>query len=129
MEGFAAPVPCYELVEISGLTRWRARSTKGLSSFVGRSEEIALLERAARDVGPSGQIAGLVGTSGVGKSRVAHEFVDTLRRNDWRVLEADCNPLEQAVPYSLLKKLLQSALQTSNPKPAEHLPIAERRQI
>src|SRR3979490_2729372 len=40
MEGFAAPVPCYELVEISGLTRWRARSTKGLSSFVGRSEEI-----------------------------------------------------------------------------------------
>lgn len=64
MEGFAAPVPCYELVEISGLTRWRARSTKGLSSFVGRSEEIALLERAARNVGPSGQIAGLVGTSG-----------------------------------------------------------------
>jgi len=35
MEGFPAPVPCYELVQISGLTRWRARSTKGLSSFVG----------------------------------------------------------------------------------------------
>ena len=27
LEGFPAPVPCYELVEISGLTRWRARST------------------------------------------------------------------------------------------------------
>src|SRR5207253_2096350 len=39
MEGFPAPVPCYELVEISGLSRWRARSTKGLSSFVGRTEE------------------------------------------------------------------------------------------
>ena len=36
LEGFAAPVPHYELVEISGLTRWRARSSKGLSSFVGR---------------------------------------------------------------------------------------------
>src|SRR2546426_6395073 len=35
LEGFSAPVPCHELVEISGLTRWRARSTKGLSSFVG----------------------------------------------------------------------------------------------
>ena len=51
LEGFSAPVPCYELVEISGLTRWRARSTKGLSSFVGRAEEISLLDRAARDIG------------------------------------------------------------------------------
>src|SRR5204863_8163223 len=49
MEGFPEPVPCYELVRISGLTRWRARSTKGLSSFVGRAEEILLLERAAGD--------------------------------------------------------------------------------
>ena len=39
MEGFQAAVPCYELVEISGLTRWRARSTKGISAFVGRAEE------------------------------------------------------------------------------------------
>ena len=125
MEGFAAPVPCYELVEISGLTRWRARSTKGLSSFVGRSEEILLLERAAGDVGPTGQIVGLVGTSGVGKSRVAHEFVDTLRRKDWQVLEAECNPLEQAAPYSLLKKLLQSALQAGHTKPAAQLASPE----
>ena len=48
MEGFPAPVPCYELVEISGLTRWRARSTKGLSSFVGRTEETSVLQRAAQ---------------------------------------------------------------------------------
>ena len=41
LEGFSAPVPCYEFVELSGLTRWRARSTKGLSSFVGRAEETA----------------------------------------------------------------------------------------
>src|SRR6267154_686601 len=56
LEGFPAPVPCYELVETSGLTRWLARSTKGLSSFVGRAEEISVLERAARDTGSSGQI-------------------------------------------------------------------------
>jgi class 3 adenylate cyclase/tetratricopeptide (TPR) repeat protein len=111
LEGFSAPVPCYELVEISGLTRWRARSTKGLSSFVGRVEEISLLERAARDIGLSGQIIALVGTAGIGKSRMAHEFVGALRQKEWRVLEADGNPLEQAVPYALLKKLLQSALQ------------------
>ena len=108
LEGFAAPVPCYELAEISGFTRWRARSTKGLSSFVGREEETSLLERAARETGSSGQIIALVGTAGIGKSRMAHEFVSVLREKDWQVLEAEGNPLEQAVPYALLKKLLQT---------------------
>jgi class 3 adenylate cyclase/tetratricopeptide (TPR) repeat protein len=114
MEGFPALVPCYEVVEISGLSRWRARSTAGLSSFVGRNEQISLLERAAQAVGPSGKIAAVVGTAGIGKSRVVHEFVATLRKRDWQIVEAEGNPLEQAVPYALLKKLVQSALQVEN---------------
>jgi class 3 adenylate cyclase/tetratricopeptide (TPR) repeat protein len=114
MDGFPAPVPCYELVEISGLTRWRARSTKGLSSFVGRTEETLVLERAAQAARSQGQIVALVGTAGVGKSRMAHEFVEGLRQQDWQVLEAACNPLEQAVPYSLLKKLLQAVLRAGD---------------
>src|SRR5450759_3957260 len=125
LEGFSAPVPCYELVEISGLTRWRARSTKGLSTFVGRAEEISMLERAARDIGSSGQIVALVGTAGIGKSRMAHEFVSALRQKDWQVLEAEGNPLEQAVPYALLKKLLQSALQVGNITPADQPQLLE----
>ncbi len=125
LEGFSAPVPCYELVEISGLTRWRARSTKGLSSFVGRAEEISLLERAAQDVGSSGRIIALVGTAGIGKSRMVHEFVGALRQKDWQVLEAEGNPLEQAVPYALVKKLLQSALRAGNIAPADRPELPE----
>lgn len=114
MEGFPAPLPCYEVVEISGLSRWGARSTNGLSSFVGRSEQLSQLQRAAQAIGPSGKIATVVGTAGIGKSRVVHEFVATLRQRDWQIVEAECNPLEQAVSYGLLKKLLQSALQAGN---------------
>ncbi|MGH9695929.1 MAG: adenylate/guanylate cyclase domain-containing protein, partial [Bryobacteraceae bacterium] len=114
LEGFPAPVPCYELLEISGLTRWGVRSIKGLSAFVGRAEEMSVLERAAEGVGASGQIIALVGTAGIGKSRMAHEFVDALRAKDWQVLEAEGDPLEQAVPFALLKKLLQRALQMNN---------------
>src|SRR5262245_21510775 len=125
MEGFQAPVPCYELVEISGLTRWRARSTKGMSAFVGRADEMSLLSRAAGEVGASGKAIALVGTAGVGKSRVVHEFAESLRQRDWQVLEAECNPLEQTVPFSLLKKLLQGALGASNPFPAHTLAAAE----
>lgn len=122
MEGFPAPVPCYELIEISGLSRWRARSTKGLSSFVGRAEETALLDRVAQEAGrSSGQAVAMVGTAGVGKSRVAHEVVEGLRQKDWQVLEAECNPLDQTVPYSLLKKLLQAVLGSANLSPDEAL--------
>jgi len=119
LEGFVAPVPCYELGEISGLTRWRARLTKGLSSFVGRIEEMLQLQRAAEDVGASGQVIALVGTAGIGKSRMAQRFVADLRRQNWQVIEADGNPLEQAVPFALSKKLLQSALATGSLAPAE----------
>ena len=125
MEGFPAPVPCYELVEISGLTRWRARSTKGLSSFVGRTEETSLLERAAQEARSSGQVVALVGTAGVGKSRMAHEFAEGLRQQDWQVLEAECNPLEQTVPYSLLKKLLQAVLRAGDLSPEDAAVPAE----
>ena len=125
MEGFPALVPCYEVVEISGLSRWRARSTAGLSSFVGRTEQISQLERAAQAVGPSGKIAAVVGTAGIGKSRVVHEFVATLRQRDWQIVEAEGNPLEQAVPYALLKKLVQSALQAENLTLADYVGSSE----
>ncbi len=125
LEGFAAPVPHYELVEISGLTRWRARSSKGLSSFVGRGEEISLLERAAGEVAAAGQVIALVGTAGIGKSRLVHEFVAALRQTNWQVLEAEGNPLEQAVPYALVKKLLQSALRVANIAPEDSPQLPE----
>lgn len=73
----------------------------------------------------SGQIVALVGTAGIGKSRIAHEFVGTLREKNWQVLEAEGNPLEQAVPYALLKKLLQSALQAGNVGPADQPDLPE----
>jgi len=125
LEGFAAPVPCYELTEISGVTRWRARSTKGLSSFVGRADETLQLQQVAREVDLSGQVIALVGTAGIGKSRMAHEFVAGLRQQNWQVLEADGNPLEQVVPYALFKKLLQSALAAGNLTPAEAAIVAD----
>ena len=121
LEGFSAPVPCYEVVGISGMSRWRARSTAGLSSFVGRNEQISQLERAAQAVGPAGKIAAVVGTAGIGKSRVVHEFADNLRRRDWQVVEAECHPLEQSVPYALLKRLVQNALQASGLPLADYL--------
>jgi class 3 adenylate cyclase/tetratricopeptide (TPR) repeat protein len=125
MDGFPALVPCYEVVGISGMSRWGVRSIAGLSSFVGRDEQISQLERAAQAVGLSGKVAAVVGTAGIGKSRVVHEFVATLRQRDWQVVEAACNPLEQSAPYALLKRVVQNALQAENFAPADHLGLSD----
>src|SRR5258708_7458999 len=97
LEGFSAPVPIHELIEISGLTRWRARSTKGLSSFVGRTEEISLLERAARDIGSSGQIIALVGTAGLRKTPTAPPIVTAVRPTPRQGLAARKDPPSPAL--------------------------------
>jgi class 3 adenylate cyclase/tetratricopeptide (TPR) repeat protein len=113
LEGFPEPVPCHEVVGISGMSRWRVRATAGLSSFVGRREQISQLEHVARSVGRAGKIAAVMGTAGIGKSRAVHEFVASLRGGDWQVVEAECNPLEQSVPYAPLKRLVQNAMQAA----------------
>ena len=55
---------------------------------------------------------------------MAHEFVGALRQKNWQVLEAEGNPLEQAVPYALVKKLLQSALRVGNIAPEDRPAVA-----
>jgi tetratricopeptide (TPR) repeat protein len=79
--------------------------------FVGRSAEGAALERAARNAlsGP-GEIVGVVGEPGVGKSRLVHEFVKVLEKEDWHLVEAEAAPTSLATPYSTIKAIILSLL-------------------
>ena len=68
--------------ELTGKARSRDRveaagARGGLSPFVGREREQAALQAALdRAVAGDGQVVGLVGEPGVGKSRLAHEFTE-----------------------------------------------------
>jgi class 3 adenylate cyclase/tetratricopeptide (TPR) repeat protein len=109
LKGFSYPVPTYKVTGRTGLSRWRARSARSLARLVGRSSELLALERAAEDtVNSAGQIVSIVGDPGIGKSRIAHEFLDQLAKIDWQVIEAECSPTSQAAPYATLKSLLFS---------------------
>ena len=76
VKGKQEPVQAYKLVKVSGIeTRIEAATVKGLSRFVGRKNSMAALMEAWEKVNSgSGQVVGVVGEAGVGKTRLLLEF-------------------------------------------------------
>ena len=70
------PVAAYEALRARGrLTRLDVQAERGLTPFVGREQELALLERAyAQARRGHGQVVFIVGEAGMGKSRLLLEF-------------------------------------------------------
>jgi class 3 adenylate cyclase/tetratricopeptide (TPR) repeat protein len=82
--GVDAAQRLYELVSAREMrSRIEAVAERGLTPFVGREKELALLrERLAEARGGRGQIVMLAGEPGVGKSRLLLEFRQSLGANE-----------------------------------------------
>src|SRR5262249_27589519 len=89
VKGVRDPVHVYELETASGLrTRFDAERVRGLSRFVGRDREMAVLEAAlAQGTSGPGQVVGVVAPPGVGKSRLCFEFAERCRARGLPVYE------------------------------------------
>src|SRR5215472_8480953 len=75
VKGLGEPVEAYELIG-TGIARWpmEVAAARGLTSFVGREEELAQLDAAMQTAARGhGRVVGLVGEPGVGKSRLFYE--------------------------------------------------------
>jgi class 3 adenylate cyclase/tetratricopeptide (TPR) repeat protein len=109
LKGLTAPVETYELTG-TGLARSRlqAMATSGLSRFVGREAEVEQLRRVLEQARQGhGQVAGIVGEPGVGKTRVVFEFVHSHRMEGWLVLEASSVSYGKATSYLPVIELLK----------------------
>ncbi len=83
--------------------------TRGLSSFVGRADEVAELQAAfARSLAGEGEVIGVVAPAGVGKSRLCREFADQCRDRGIRVYEAQCEAHTQDIPLVPVLELMRS---------------------
>ena len=83
-------------------------------AFVGRQHELELLEsRLASAVRGQGQVVGLGGEAGIGKSRLVYEFRQTLAARDVDCLEAQCLSYGSVVPYLPVLDLLRAACRLS----------------
>lgn len=129
LRGFSQPVPVYRIVGASDLSSWRVRRARSISRFVDRTTERALLDRAAGQAKASRQTVLLLGDAGIGKSRLAHEFAQKLRAEGWRLIDAECSPNLQGAPFSTLKRILLSAVDSTakdSGNPLKDLPAIQR---
>ncbi len=79
-----------------------------LSGFVGRERDLALLhDRLAHVEAGRGQVVGIVGEPGVGKSRLLHEFKQSLGRGRVTWVEGRCVSYGSTVPYAPLLALIR----------------------
>ncbi len=83
VKGFAEPIDIYEVMGVGPLrTRMQVMARRGLARFVGRQSELAHLQRALEQATAGhGQIVGVMGEPGVGKSRLVYEFKLRVQRS------------------------------------------------
>ncbi|WP_432260126.1 adenylate/guanylate cyclase domain-containing protein [Cupriavidus sp. TMH.W2] len=112
IKGLPEPLAVFEVLGPGPLrTRLQVSASRGLARFVGRARELEQLREArTRAQAGHGQIVGVVGEPGVGKSRLFHEF-KLLAPRDCLVLETFSISHGKAYPYLPLIELLRNYCQ------------------
>jgi class 3 adenylate cyclase/predicted ATPase len=115
VKGFAEPLSIYEVGGVGPLrTKLQLSVRRGLARFVGRQSELAHLHRAlAQTQAGHGQIVGVMGEPGVGKSRLFYEF-KLLAQRGCLTLETFSVSHGKAYPYLPLIDLLKNYFQLAH---------------
>ena len=101
VRGLTDPVEVFELVGTSAI-RQRVPATvgRGLTRFVGRQTELAVLQQALEQARTGhGQMVAVIGEPGVGKTRLFYEFVHSHRTQGWLALETTSMSYGKATTY------------------------------
>jgi class 3 adenylate cyclase/tetratricopeptide (TPR) repeat protein len=113
IKGVEMPVEVYELVGAGPRrSRLHAAATRGLTRFVGRDAELdRLRQMLGRAAAGHGQVVGIVGEPGLGKSRLVWEVTHSHHTHGWLVLHASSLSYGKATPYLPVIDLLKGYFQ------------------
>ena len=115
LEPFPIPSPAGATAyRVAGVRRWSSmavRRARPMAPFVGRSHELALLERMLSSaLAGHGQVANVLGEPGMGKSRLVYELARSAgdRQGPITVLEGRCVSYGSLIPYLPLGDLIRA---------------------
>lgn len=113
VKGLSEPVEVYEVVGGGSVrTRLQAAAMRGFNRFVGRDAEMEQLRHGLQQASDGhGQVVGIVGEPGVGKSRLFYEFTHSHRTRGWLILESGSASYGKATPYLPVIDLMKSYFQ------------------
>ncbi|MFQ5899043.1 MAG: AAA family ATPase, partial [Candidatus Methylomirabilia bacterium] len=113
VKGVSEPVEVYEVTGAGPVRRrLEAAVARGLTRFVGRDAELDHLRKALERSGAGhGQVVGVVGEPGVGKSRLFYEFTHSHRTHGWLILESGSVSYGKATTYLPVIDLLKAYFQ------------------
>jgi class 3 adenylate cyclase/tetratricopeptide (TPR) repeat protein len=109
VKGLVEPAEVFQLVGVgTARTRFQVATRRGLTRFVGRSDELEQLRDALDQASQGhGQVVAVVGEPGVGKSRLFWEFTHSHRLQGWLVLESASVSYGKATAYFPIIELLR----------------------
>jgi predicted ATPase/class 3 adenylate cyclase len=113
VKGKSGPVVVFR---VTGRRRHRSRldvkADRGLTALIGRERELAVLQDCfIRAKSGRGQVVGLVGEPGVGKSRLLYEFRRALEGQAVTWLEGRCVAYGRSTPYLPILEVLRANFQ------------------
>ncbi|HXR30854.1 MAG TPA: adenylate/guanylate cyclase domain-containing protein [Solirubrobacterales bacterium] len=110
IKGASAPVRVFELAGVGAArSRLDISRARGFSGFVGRDEEMALLEESlARADAGQGAVVGISAEAGIGKSRLSHEFAERCRERGLEVFEAQAQAHGRSIPLMPVLQMLRA---------------------
>ena len=109
IKGKEQPVKAYKVLgPRRTITRIEACQEKGLSPFVGRNKELNLLKDCLEQSREGqGQVVGIMGEPGVGKSRLIRQFKESLHDREYTIIEGGCIHYGDAIPYLPILDMLK----------------------
>jgi class 3 adenylate cyclase/tetratricopeptide (TPR) repeat protein len=122
VKGKEEPVKAYRVLRPRPTrSRLTASLVRGLTPFVGRNKEMEHLTECFEWVkNGHGQLVGIVGEPGVGKSRVAHEFIQSLPEEEFTYLEGSCIHYGDSIAYLPILDIIRAYFDTTEGE-REHL--------
>jgi class 3 adenylate cyclase/tetratricopeptide (TPR) repeat protein len=112
LKGFDAPVPAWTVLrEAENVGRFEASRSQGMTPFVGREHEVALLLDRWRDAAQGeGQVVLLSGEAGIGKSRIVATLRELIGSGHNIAIRYHCSPHHSSDPfYPIISQLWHAA--------------------